>query len=677
MATIVTRSGKGSPLSHAEMDANFTNINTGIPTDISQLNDSTSLLGGGGGGGVTTHADNAALITAGASATNGDLAYVTGGAAIYLYNNGWYKIAGVNQSPVIGAPNADSVNLAVDGTVHTETITASDPENAATLTFSHAVSGATSAVTVSQGTGANINVFSITPSTDSANAGTASITYSVSDGVNTAQLSKSYLLEFPNIFTATTNLITNWNYGDDLNDLRNNDTTVYNSNANAFGYVLVDQESIYLSTNSWGVSSMTKIKYHTNSPSWHRFEQASSAMTTNNVGLRNGFYHNGYIIYNVYHGSNTGLVLYNVSSRTFGNYSTDTISRNTNMQILGVAGNFAFGLDVDGKPCSYDISNPTTPTQVAVGTAGGSADYTNSCGSPQFGQLGVTANGGTSGNYYMVQYFAAQNKWAIYSWECSATDGSITGNPNDSSGYSTYMWGEGTSYQNFTVGGTANSNANSYYAQFGHVLDFSTGRLYGFQSAYDNNQFIPWVCKTGDGTFLNPTPSAQNGKSLGTYHTLRSNAGYQNNNLHFASLADTQQNLGTRIAVSDNLGTWRVDCRLLKSSSKTQVVWRVLLGTYTNAGFSAGFDHQVQRLIVADLTNDNMWSDASSADANQVWDNNQSNSSGPHFYVSRLYSDAVDYRYQTATLITGHTDRVFMLERFGHHTGAHSIYKLH
>ena len=28
MATLVTRSGKGSPLTHAEVDANFTNLNT-------------------------------------------------------------------------------------------------------------------------------------------------------------------------------------------------------------------------------------------------------------------------------------------------------------------------------------------------------------------------------------------------------------------------------------------------------------------------------------------------------------------------------------------------------------------------------------------------------------------------------------------------------------------------
>ena len=30
MATIVTRSGKGSPLTNTEVDANFTNLNTGL-----------------------------------------------------------------------------------------------------------------------------------------------------------------------------------------------------------------------------------------------------------------------------------------------------------------------------------------------------------------------------------------------------------------------------------------------------------------------------------------------------------------------------------------------------------------------------------------------------------------------------------------------------------------------
>jgi hypothetical protein len=42
MSTIVTRSGKGSPLSHVEVDANFTNINTDKAEKASNLSDLTS-----------------------------------------------------------------------------------------------------------------------------------------------------------------------------------------------------------------------------------------------------------------------------------------------------------------------------------------------------------------------------------------------------------------------------------------------------------------------------------------------------------------------------------------------------------------------------------------------------------------------------------------------------------
>lgn len=147
------------------------------------------------GGGVTTHADNAALITAGASATNGDLAYVTGTAALFLYNSGWYKISGVNQTPTISAPNTDTVSL-TSGATHTETITATDPDNFDTLQYSTSIAGATNAVSITQGTGSNINVFTLTATTTSANGGTANVTYNVSDGINTAQLVKPYLVEF-------------------------------------------------------------------------------------------------------------------------------------------------------------------------------------------------------------------------------------------------------------------------------------------------------------------------------------------------------------------------------------------------------------------------------------------------------------------------------------------------
>ena len=78
-------------------------------------------------------------------------------------------------------------SLASDGTATVVTVASTDPEGFP-LTFSHAVTTGSlgSTATVAQGTGANTNVFTITPSTDAANAGTFSLTFSVTDGATGA-----------------------------------------------------------------------------------------------------------------------------------------------------------------------------------------------------------------------------------------------------------------------------------------------------------------------------------------------------------------------------------------------------------------------------------------------------------------------------------------------------------
>ena len=47
MATIVTRAGKGAPLSHAEVDANFINLNTDKVETLRAITAGTGLAGGG------------------------------------------------------------------------------------------------------------------------------------------------------------------------------------------------------------------------------------------------------------------------------------------------------------------------------------------------------------------------------------------------------------------------------------------------------------------------------------------------------------------------------------------------------------------------------------------------------------------------------------------------------
>jgi len=128
-------------------------------------------------------------------ASTGDQAYVSGNNRLYIWNGtGWYNIALINTTPSISGASA-SYALAIDGTATTVTITATDPEGIP-ITYSIASDTSGNVATVTQGTGANANVFTITPSTNAANEGTFSLTFRASDGVNIATAVSSFTLTF-------------------------------------------------------------------------------------------------------------------------------------------------------------------------------------------------------------------------------------------------------------------------------------------------------------------------------------------------------------------------------------------------------------------------------------------------------------------------------------------------
>jgi hypothetical protein len=128
-------------------------------------------------------------------ASTGDQAYVSGNNRLYIWNgSGWYNIALINTTPSISGVSS-SYGLAVDGTATTVTITATDPEGIP-ITYSIASDTSGNVATVTQGTGANTNVFTITPTTNTANGGTFSLTFRASDGVNIATAVSSFTLVF-------------------------------------------------------------------------------------------------------------------------------------------------------------------------------------------------------------------------------------------------------------------------------------------------------------------------------------------------------------------------------------------------------------------------------------------------------------------------------------------------
>ena len=130
------------------------------------------------------------------TATTGDQAFVSSTNRLYIWNgSGWYNIALVNNTPTWTTQPSSSYALAIDGTATTITIVAADPEGFP-ITYSIVSDTSGSIATVTQGTGANANTFTITPSTSTADAGTFSLTFRASDGINVASAVSSFTLQF-------------------------------------------------------------------------------------------------------------------------------------------------------------------------------------------------------------------------------------------------------------------------------------------------------------------------------------------------------------------------------------------------------------------------------------------------------------------------------------------------
>lgn len=134
-------------------------------------------------------------LTAATGMVVGDIAMVNATKKLYMYTaTGWWLIATLtNASPAaITGANA-TYSLAGDGTATVVTLAATDPEGFP-ITFSHTVTSGSlgSTATVSQ----NNNVFTITPSTNSAHEGSFSLTFSASDGNSVSQAVSAFTLSF-------------------------------------------------------------------------------------------------------------------------------------------------------------------------------------------------------------------------------------------------------------------------------------------------------------------------------------------------------------------------------------------------------------------------------------------------------------------------------------------------
>ena len=121
----------------------------------------------------------------------GNKAFVVATKRLYLWNgSGWYNIALVNTGLTMTTGSAATYTLATDGTDTVITLVANDPEDVP-ITWSYAVTSGSlgSTATVSQAD----NVFTITPSTT--DSGSFSLTFTASDGINTATSTSAFSLQ--------------------------------------------------------------------------------------------------------------------------------------------------------------------------------------------------------------------------------------------------------------------------------------------------------------------------------------------------------------------------------------------------------------------------------------------------------------------------------------------------
>ena len=202
--------------------------NTWTPTQVTEADLSTV--------GSTTVVATHDLLPSSPSA--GDMALVSSVNKMYVYFlSGWWLMSSLqNASPSGITGNAAIYDLAADGTPTTVTLSSSDPEGFP-IVWSHSViSGSLGGTTV---TNVN-NVFTITPSTTEADAGTFTLRFAASDGQGGESGSQSqFTLDF--VFTVTnsryTTLLATATGTSDNNNITdtstNNHTITVNGDAHA------------------------------------------------------------------------------------------------------------------------------------------------------------------------------------------------------------------------------------------------------------------------------------------------------------------------------------------------------------------------------------------------------------------------------------------------------------
>jgi len=199
------------------------------------------------GSGVTVHANQAAMLTDAASASEGTLHYETGTNKLYVkQSSGFYLLASItNASPTIDSfsentGGAGANNLTAGGTFTLTagsntvvTINATEPD-LETISYSATVTSGTATDVFSSPSfpvsNQSSNVFTLTPAT-SGTGGTVTIRFDASDGTNVANVSHSFEIVFQIADSHYTSLLmatdgSAGNNQDDISDSSSSNNTI-------------------------------------------------------------------------------------------------------------------------------------------------------------------------------------------------------------------------------------------------------------------------------------------------------------------------------------------------------------------------------------------------------------------------------------------------------------------
>lgn len=137
---------------------------------------------------TVTQANNVFTISPGATATTFNISFTASDGINISTSSSAFTI--VNNPPVFTTSPESTYALASDGTPTVITLAATDPENQP-ITWSYSVtSGSLGNTTVTQ----SDNIFTITPSTNGADAGVFGITFTASDGTNSIAAASTFTL---------------------------------------------------------------------------------------------------------------------------------------------------------------------------------------------------------------------------------------------------------------------------------------------------------------------------------------------------------------------------------------------------------------------------------------------------------------------------------------------------